>query len=320
MQTSAGSAGSLTIAQAQRARIVLVAEQLLCDAPAEALSVSAICAAAGISRSTFYAAFADRNELLLTVFDQVTEQAGRAMAAARQAEHSWLDGVRAALIELLGLFDEVPGLARFLVAGSLAGDELLLAHRTTALSVLAGDLEQGSPVASTEVLPAPFGGEAIVGAIVAVLHSRLLEEPVPVLRPLSGSLMSMIVLSYFGVEAARAELARPCPRPSPATGIQLLAAEALPPGGHRPALRVTQRTIQALVAVGERPGISNRDVAAAVGIRDSSQVSHLLARLRRLGLVEDTRASRRGAQKSWQLTTDGVRLLTLVGVSPDRTP
>lgn len=320
LQSSAGSTVRLTVAQAQRARIVVVAQQLLCDAPAEALSIGAICGRAGISRSTFYAAFADRSELLLTVFDDVTERAGRAMAAARDAESSWLDGVRAALIELLGLFDEAPGLARFVVAASLAGDEALLAHRATVLSVLARALEQGSPAAATEGLPAPFGGEALVGAAVAILHSRLLEEPVPALRPLCGSLMSVIVLSYLGVEAARAELARPLPRRSPATGIRLSTANALPCGGRRPATRVTQRTIQALAAVGERPGISNREVAGVVGIRDSSQVSRLLARLRRVGLVEDTRAGRRGARKAWRLTTDGARLLALVGASPDRTP
>jgi AcrR family transcriptional regulator/DNA-binding MarR family transcriptional regulator len=319
VRSSTGSARSLTVAQAQRTRIVVVAQQLLCDAPAEALSIGAICAAGGVSRSTFYAAFSDRNELFLAVFDDATARAGRAMAAAREAEPSWIDGVRAALLELLALFDEAPGLAGFLVAGSLAGDDMLLAHRTTALSVLARALEQGSPSTAMEALPAPFDGEALVGAIVAVLHSRLLEEPVPPLRPLCGSLMSVIVLCYFGVEVARAELARPLPRRSHATGIRLSTADALLSSGRRPPLRVTQRTIQALAAVGERPGISNRELAGVVGIRDSSQVSHLLARLRRLGMVEDTGASRGGTPKAWQLTTDGVRLLALVGASPDRT-
>jgi AcrR family transcriptional regulator len=319
VQSSAGSAASLVVPEARRARIAVAAQQLLGGAPAESLSIAAICAAAGVSRSTFYAAFADRNELLLTVFDDVTARAGRAMAAARQDESSWLDGVRAALLELLGLFDEAPGLARFLIAGSLGGDDMLLARRTTALSVLADALEQGSPSAVSEALPAPFGGEALVGAVVAVLHSRLLEEPVPALRPLCGSLMSVIVLCYFGVEVARAELTRPLPPRSHATGIRLSTSDALLAGESRPPIRVTRRTIEALAAIGERPGISNRELAGVVGIRDSSQTSHLLARLRRLGMVEDTGTSRGGTPKAWQLTTEGVRLLALVGASPDRT-
>jgi hypothetical protein len=160
-------------------RIVVVAQQLLCEAPAEALSIGGICAAAGSRAARSMAPSPIATSCRWAVFDDVTERIGRAMAAAPQSESSWLDGVRAALSELLVLFDEALGLASFVVAGSLAGDEVLLAHRTAVVSRLARALEQGSPTTPPDVLRAPFGEEAIVGAILAALHSRLLEEPVP---------------------------------------------------------------------------------------------------------------------------------------------
>jgi AcrR family transcriptional regulator len=200
------SAAHRAIEHVQRMRIVAAAQQVLRELPTEALDIAAVCAAAGASRSTFYASFADRDALLLAVFDDLARQAGEAMSAARATQSSWLDGVRSALVELLGLLDEDAGLARFVIAGSLVGDGKLLARRARALSCLVDALDEGSPPAAAEPLPAPFGADAVVGAIVAILHSRLLEEPAPPLRPMCGSLMSVIALSYLGVEAARGEL------------------------------------------------------------------------------------------------------------------
>jgi AcrR family transcriptional regulator len=200
---------------------MLAAERLLLKAPPQALSVTAICAEARLSRRTFYLEFDDRSKLLLAVFDDVAGRACAAMAAARSTEASWLSGVRAALIELLYLLDGDQDLARFLIVDSLAGDAALLAHRARALRWLGGALEAGAPPPAAGSLPAPFGGEAVVGGVAAILHARLLEQPVPLLRELSGSLMSVIVLPYLGVRAARAELARPLPQRAVDNGARL---------------------------------------------------------------------------------------------------
>jgi AcrR family transcriptional regulator/DNA-binding MarR family transcriptional regulator len=297
-------------------RIVAAAQRLLREVPTETLSVASVCAAAGVSRSTFYASFADRDEMVLAVFDDVTQRAGAAMNTARQAQGSWLDGVREALIELLGMLDEDPRLGRFIVAGSLAGDEALLARRTRALACLVDALEEGCPPAAAEALPAPFGGEAVVGAVISILHSRLLEDPVPPLLPICGSLMSVIVLSYLGVEAARGELARSLPSRARSTGVRLSAIESLRGAAPPARARTTPRMMQLLAVIGERPGISNRDVAFAVGIRDPSQVSRLLARLERLGLVADGASERAGTRKAWRLTAAGADLLAKAGSLP----
>jgi AcrR family transcriptional regulator len=201
----------------QRARILSATRQSLGEWPAETLSLATVCAAADISLTRFSDFFADRDELLLATFDDVARETGAAMATARANETSWLDGVRATLIELLYMLDRDPGSARFLIAGSLAGNTALLLRRTQALAVLAHGLEDGAPPLSGEALPAPFGGEAVVGAVVSILHSRVLEEPMPSLTPLCSSLMSVIVLPYLGVAAARAELARGQPERAPNT-------------------------------------------------------------------------------------------------------
>jgi AcrR family transcriptional regulator len=213
-----GSGGARRIlAHDQRARIGRAAERLLCDRNVDRVSVGEVCAAAGCSRSTFYAVFSDRGELLLALFDDLTLRLGHAMAVVHRAEPAWASGVRAAMSELLAFLEATPMLARFLIVDSLAGDRRMLAHRSRALEQLARVLDADSPAASGRSLPAPFGGEAIVGAVVSVLHARLVGEPAPSLRELRGALMGLVVLPYLGVRAAQAELLRP---PPPARPVQ----------------------------------------------------------------------------------------------------
>ena len=109
-------------------------------------------------------------------------------------------------------------------------------------------------------------------------HASLLE--------LTGPLMSMIVLPYLGVAAARGELARPTPErhAKPRVG------SADPPRDLD--MRLTYRTVRVLMAVAELGGAgshpSNREVGATAGMTDQGQTSKLLSRLHRLGLIENT--------------------------------
>ena len=65
-----------------------------------------------------------------------------------------------------------------------------------------------------------------------------------------------------------------------------------------------------------RPGIgSNREVSEHVGITDQGQVSKLLARLERLGLLANTGAGHaKGEPNAWSLTPTGVRVERSLGM------
>ena len=53
-------------------------------------------------------------------------------------------------------------------------------------------------------------------------------------------------------------------------------------------MRLTYRTLRVLAEIAAAPGISNREVAEAAGVRDPGQISKLLARVEGLGLVRNT--------------------------------
>ena len=70
--------------------------------------------------------------------------------------------------------------------------------------------------------------------------------------------------------------------------------------------RLTYRTIRVLAVISAESGLSNGGVAERAGIADPGQASKLLARLERLGLVENTgEGQARGAANAWRLTRKG---------------
>ncbi len=71
-------------------------------------------------------------------------------------------------------------------------------------------------------------------------------------------------------------------------------------------LRLTYRTARVLAVIAAQPGLSNREVSGRAGISDEGQISKLLARLARLGLIENTgEGHTKGATNAWRLTPRG---------------
>jgi DNA-binding IclR family transcriptional regulator len=71
-------------------------------------------------------------------------------------------------------------------------------------------------------------------------------------------------------------------------------------------MRLTYRTARVLEAIAVMPGASNVEIGARAGIADAGQISKLLARLTRLGLIENSGEGWvRGAANAWRLTASG---------------
>lgn len=73
-------------------------------------------------------------------------------------------------------------------------------------------------------------------------------------------------------------------------------------------MRITYRTLRVLGAIAEHPGASNRVVGEVADTHDQGQISKLLARLERLGLVENTSGNGHrptGEPNAWRLTPRG---------------
>jgi DNA-binding MarR family transcriptional regulator len=114
----------------------------------------------------------------------------------------------------------------------------------------------------------------------------------------------MIVLPYLGNRAAAREAERAGPRPERRRAPRPRAGAADPLDGVK--MRLTYRTVRALMVIAEQPGASNREIAERSGISDQGQISKLLGRLARLELVENRgEGQEKGAANAWHLTARG---------------
>lgn len=82
-------------------------------------------------------------------------------------------------------------------------------------------------------------------------------------------------------------------------------------------MRLTYRTLLVLRTIASNPGANNRRVASLAGIVDQGQISKLLARLERLGLIANAHTGHgRGAANAWTLTQRGTEIASIEGTPP----
>jgi AcrR family transcriptional regulator len=302
------------IGQIQRGRLLAAMAQVADELGVANLTVANVVTRAGVSRRTFYELFRDCEDCLLAAIeDAVGRASARVLLAYETQAGAWHLRIRAALVALLELFDEQPHTARLLVLEWLAAGPPALERRQRLLGQLAIAVDEGRHAAPGRDAAVPeLTAEGIVGAVVSLLHARLLSRA-PGLRLVgfANSLMAVIVLPYLGPEASRKEVGRALPKVA-VDGRGDAPAEDVFKGLN---MRLTYRTMRVLAAVSANPGGSNRTIARAAGIGDQGQISKLLMRLRKLGLVENRGVPVKGEPNAWMLSAKGTQVEQLLARS-----
>ncbi len=295
----------------QRTQILEAVAALVAEHGVAGVTVAEATARAGVSRRAVQERFPDVETCLVGAFELGLERVEGRMTRAYTSESRWRDGVRAALAEGLRFLDEEPAFARLLIVHSLSDGPELMRRRVETQAVLREVVDRGRwERASRRAEPPPIVAEGVVGAVLAVIQTRLLAQDASPADERStielfGSLMSLIVLPYLGPSAAKRELLRPAPSPRRGGG----GPEGSPSHFDDYGVRLTYRTGRVLSAIARYPGASNREVAERAGIVDQGQVSKLLTRLERAGVVANlNKGKSRGGPKAWKLTELGERV------------
>jgi AcrR family transcriptional regulator/DNA-binding MarR family transcriptional regulator len=304
--------GSLAggVSQMQRARLLGAAVPVVDELGWSAVTVADIAGRARVSRRTFYDLFANREECLLTVLDDAVERLECDLRSIPRTV-SWVERVRTGLWMILSFLERDRVLARVCVVQSSCGSRRALNAREEILARLAHVLAEGSHQNTRAAQPPALTAEGLVGAAVAIVYKRLLNNERAPLSDLHGELMGMIVLPFLGAAAASRERKRPAP-------IVLVRGGTECPGRgserqedplREVPMRLTYRTARALKAAGEHPGASNREIGEHADLHDQGQISRLLARLQRLGLLKNSGEGQpRGERNAWKLTRLGERV------------
>jgi AcrR family transcriptional regulator len=279
------------------------AAEIVSELGYEGMSVARVTARAGVSRRTFYDLFTDREDCFLAVFDDAVARIVAVAIPAYESKSGWRERVRAGLFSVLEFIGDEPVLGALVFVDSLGAGPRVLERRAQWLATLTTIVDRGQSQKTTTPGPLPLTAEGVVGAVLSVIHARIVERRGPHPITLLNPLMGIIVLPYLGRRAVTEELARAAPRAAkkpkrpardPLAGIEM---------------RLTYRTLRVLAAIAERSGASNRQIADTAGIEDQGQISKLLARLAGLGLIQNTgRGQTKGEANAWTLTTTGAEI------------
>jgi AcrR family transcriptional regulator len=295
------------VTEIQRARMIAAMIDTIAERGRSDATVAHVVSRSGVSRRTFYEVFEDFEDCFLAALDQSIARASDYVREVYEPSAKWSARIRAALVAVLEFIEDEPAMGRLCVLETLGAGPKVHERRLRALEPAIVAVEEGRRESRSAATLPPLTGEGVVGGVLSVLHARLLEGDTDLLE-LTGPLMGMIALPYLGPAAANRESARARPtrrrRALPASKDPLRDLQ----------MRLTYRTVRVLMAISASPGASNREVGAGAGIDDQGQISKLLSRLDKLGLVQNSGAGRvRGAPNAWSLTKKGFEVEQLIG-------
>ncbi len=283
-----------------------------------------MCKRAGMSRRTFYELFEDREDCFLASLEVVVQRIARDVVDVYEREGRWRERIRAALIVLLERLGTEPGVARVCLVETLKAGPRVLEYRRQVLDRLSVAVDEGRDEAKSGAGPAELTAESIVGGVLSVLHARVLAwvsattegsrmagDPQPLIE-LLNPLMSMIVHPYLGSAAARRELDAATPKCNRKLPERTVNGSGSDPFRDLP-MRFTYRTARVLATIASYPGANNREVGDAAGVHDQGQISKLLQRLQRNGLIVNEGEQRsKGEPNAWTLTQRGHTIHTTI--------
>src|SRR5580700_4964530 len=318
--------GRSRVADMQRSRLLGGAVAAVEELGWSRVTTASIVSRARVSRRTFYDLFSDREDCLLEVLQNTTGRIAEELEAGIPDGLSWRERVRTGLWIILSFFDREPELARLCVVGSARGGRRVLEWREEVLARLTAIVDEGRLEGERAARVPSLTAEGLVGAVLTILSRRLSTSECEPLSGLLGDLMGMIVLPYLGVAAARLERARLAPTPPATASVSGLLASSVPRAyraGEDPLkdvpMRLTYRTALVLERVAQNPGASNRVIGERADVYDQGQISKLLGRLERIGLLQNTGEGRnaKGEPNAWCLTQLGERVTQQLALRTD---
>lgn len=173
-----------------------------------AMTIGDLTGAAGVSRTTFYELFEDKETCFLAAYDNAVEALVRRVLAAYESEQRWPERAAAGLTALLEALAEEPALARLsLVDIGNAGPAAQRRYRA-AIQRLTPLFEEGRDFApGGRGLPANTSRMAI-GGVTGLVSDELVAGRAEDLPGLLSDVLFATLVPYIGPDAAAREVER----------------------------------------------------------------------------------------------------------------
>jgi AcrR family transcriptional regulator len=192
------------VAGHQHERLVAAVAAVIAEYSYAGLTVERVIEVAGVSSSTFYVHFENKQEAALAAHSLIFERFMASVDSACAAQSEWPMKVKSAIAATVEFATSRPEQAQILSAGVLAIDPLLAAEIFDSHDRLAralGGLRTDAPAAAQP----PEGTEQfLVAAIAAVVARHLANGEAAALRSAEDQLVELTLIPYYGPsEAAR---------------------------------------------------------------------------------------------------------------------
>ncbi|MFL5902151.1 MAG: TetR/AcrR family transcriptional regulator [Solirubrobacterales bacterium] len=190
------------IARSQHDRLLDAAVNVVAEKGYGATTVADLTKEAGVSRTTFYEHFDDKEACFLAAYDTAADVLARRIAAAFETQEAWPDRVRAGLAALLESLAGEPQIARMaLVDVGSAGPQAQRRYRA-ALQRMTPFFEEGRDFApGGRRLPANTSRMA-VGAVTGLVSEEIEAGRADRLPEMLPEILFATLVPYLGPAAA----------------------------------------------------------------------------------------------------------------------
>lgn len=194
------------VAESQRQRLLAAMAESVAIRGYAATSVERVIELAGVSRSTFYEQFTNRQECVLVAYDAVLERFLDQLSAACSGGRAWGDRVAAAIAAAVEFASQRPEEARLLALDAVAVDGKAARHALAGVERLAAMLRTGREHHRRATDLPEVTERALVGAVASAVNWRLLAgESLAGLEP---QLVQLVLTPYLGPAAAARQAAK----------------------------------------------------------------------------------------------------------------
>ncbi len=196
------------VSRSQRDRLLEAAVRVVAAKGYAAMTIGDLTKEAGVSRTTFYELFDDKEACFLAAYDNAVEVLVRRVIGAYESAQSWPDRAAAGLATLLAALAEEPALARLsLVDIGNAGPVAQRRYRA-ALQRLTPLFDEGRDFAPDgRGLPANTSRMAI-GGVTGLISDELVAGRAEQLPGLLSDVLFATLVPYIGPDAAAREVDR----------------------------------------------------------------------------------------------------------------
>ncbi len=194
------------VARSQRERLLEATMKIVAEKGYAATTVADLTREAGISRTTFYELFADKEACFLAAYDNAVDGLVRRISAAYEAEDRWPDRARAGLATLLEALAADPAQARLALVDVAAAGPAAQRRYRAAVQRLTPFFDEGRDFApGGRSLPANASRMA-AGAVVGLIADELIAGRADKLPDLLSDLLFATLVAYIGPDAAAREV------------------------------------------------------------------------------------------------------------------